>query len=86
MHVEGAQIYQVDRQTNSFQNMYDMLEAKVDCLARKIDSLQKNTLKTIIFVCTNLGYLTLEGPGRQTVDTRSASGVALKTWGYGGSN
>ena len=41
MHVEGPQIYQINRQTNSFQNMCDMLWAKIDCLARKIDSLQQ---------------------------------------------
>ena len=37
MHIEGPQTYQINRQTNSFQNMYDMLEAKVDRLARKIE-------------------------------------------------
>ena len=44
------------------------------------------TSKTATFVCTNLSYLTLEGPGRQTVDTRSTSGVPLKSLGYNGSN
>ena len=48
--------------------------------------MQKNTSKTAIFVCTNLSYLTLEGPGRQTVDTRSTAGVALKTLGNTASN
>ena len=37
-------------------------------------------------MCTNLGYVTLERPGRQTVDTRSTSGVPLKSLGYNGSN
>ena len=37
----------------------------------------KNTSFSPILVDTNLSYLTLEGPGRQTVDTRSTSGVAL---------
>ena len=37
----GTQIYQMNRQINSFQNMCDMLKAKIDHLARKIDSLQK---------------------------------------------
>ena len=32
-------------------------------------------------VDTNLGYLTLGGPGRQTVDITSTKGVPLKTWG-----
>ena len=35
-----------------------------------------------IFVCTNLGYQTLEGPGRETVDIRSTSDLPVKTWGY----
>ena len=37
MHVEGPQIFQINRQTNSFQNMCDMLKAEIDCLASKID-------------------------------------------------
>ena len=40
MHVEGPQIYQMNCQINSFQNMCDMLFAKIDRLARKIDSMQ----------------------------------------------
>jgi len=62
--------------------MYGMLKAKIDRFARKIDFVQKNTSKSPILVDTNLSYLTLEGPGRQTVDTRSTSGLALKTLGY----
>ena len=42
---------------------------------------KKNTSKSSIFVCTNLGYLTLEGPVLQMVDTRSTWGLPLKTWG-----
>ena len=61
-------------------------QAKVDRLAGKINFVQKNTSKTAIFVCTNLSYLTLEGPGRQTFNTRSTAGVALKTLGYNASN
>ena len=49
MHVEGPQIYQINRQTNSFQNMYDMPKAKVDPLARKIDSFQEKHLKIAYF-------------------------------------
>ena len=56
--LEGPQIFQISRQTNSFQNMDGVLKAKIDHLARK----------SLILVDTNLGYLTLEGPGRQTVD------------------
>ena len=42
MHVEGPQIYQMNCQINSFQNMCDTLKAKINSLARKIDSLQKH--------------------------------------------
>ena len=63
MHVAGSEIYQMNRHINSFQNMCDILEAKIDCLARIINSLKKkNTSKLSIFVCANLCYLTLEGP------------------------
>ena len=55
---------------------------KIDRLDRNIDFVQRNTSKSPILVCTNLGYLTLGGPGRQTVDTRSKSGLPLKTLGY----
>ena len=59
-HVEGPQMYQINSQTNSFQNMCDMLKITIDRLARKIDSLQKKkTSKPPILVDTNLGYLTL---------------------------
>ena len=43
MHVESPQIYQMNRQINSFQNMWGMLLEKYYRLARKIDSLQRNT-------------------------------------------
>ena len=32
IHLEGPQIYQINRQTNSFQNMCDMLYVKIYCL------------------------------------------------------
>ena len=54
--------------------MSNILYAKIDRLAKKINS-SKNTTKSPIFLCTYLGYQTFEGPGQQTVDTRS-------TWGY----
>ena len=38
------------------------------------------------FVCTNLGFHTLEGLGRPAVDSRSTSVVPLKSLGYNGSN
>ena len=86
MQVEGPMIYQMIRQTTSFRNMCDTLGAKIDRLARKIDFTQKKHLKTDIFACTNLGHPTFEGPGRLTVDTRSTSGLPLKTLGKDGSN
>ena len=43
MHLEGPQMYQMNRQINSFQNIWGMLLEKYYRLARKIDSLQKNT-------------------------------------------
>ena len=39
--LEGPQIFQINRQTNSFQNMYYMLLAKIDCLATKLVFVQK---------------------------------------------
>ena len=65
--------------------MYGMLQATIDHFARKIDFVQRNTPFLPILVDTNLSYLTLEGPGRQTVDTKR-SGVALKSLGYNASN
>ena len=85
MHVEGPQICQINRWNNSFQNMYGMLEATIDHLTRKIDFVQKKTTsKSPFLVDMNLGYLTLEGPGRQTVESRPTSGLPLKTLGYDG--
>ena len=45
MHVEGPQIYQINRQTNSFQIMCAMQKAKIDRLARKIIRRNKNPSK-----------------------------------------
>ena len=45
----GPQIYQINSQYNSYQNMCDMLQAKIDRFARKIDSLQKQYLKNGYF-------------------------------------
>ena len=58
-----------------------MLLAKIDHLARKICCVKK-TLKNDLFT----DFLTLEGLGRQTVETRSTSGLPLKPLGYDGSN
>ena len=49
MHVAGPQIYQINRQTNSFQNMCDMLQVTIDHLARKIYFVQKKHLKISSF-------------------------------------
>ena len=54
----------MSRQINCLQNMCDMLQAKIDRLARKI--LKRNTSKSPILVDTNL---TLEGSGRQRLTT-----------------
>ena len=37
MHVAGPQICQINCWNNSFQNMYGMLKAKIDRLAKKIE-------------------------------------------------
>lgn len=56
-----------------------MLKAKIDRLARKIDFLQKKKQKkTAIFLCTNLGYLTLEGPELQAYP-RKVVGLTVQT-------
>ena len=36
MLVAGPQICQINRWNNSFQSIYGMLKAKIDCLTRKI--------------------------------------------------
>ena len=44
------------------------------------------TMGHLILVDTKLGYLTLEGPGRQKIDTRSGVGLFLTSLGYFNSN
>ena len=44
MHIDGPQMYQMNRQIDSFQNMSDMLWAKIDSLARTINSLQRKNI------------------------------------------
>ena len=44
MHVEGPQMCQIKRWNNSFQNMYGMLSATIDRLARNTDFVQKKHL------------------------------------------
>ena len=71
MYVEGPQID----------------ELTVGKIARKNQFYAKKSASfSAILVDTNLSYLTLEEPGRQTFDTRSTSGVPLETLGYDGSN
>ena len=84
--VKGPQISQTNRWNNSFQNMYIMNRQQLTVWPGKSIFCQKNTSFSPILVDTNLSYLTLEGPGRQTVDTRSTFGVALKSLGCNASN
>ena len=49
MHVAGPQICQINRWNKSFQNMYGMLKATNDRLARKISFVQKKHLKNSYF-------------------------------------
>ena len=63
-------IAQINRQNNSFQNMYDMLQAKVDRFAGKIYVVKKKR-KTLKIMDNFSDMLTQEGAGGQTDDTRS---------------
>ena len=54
MHIEGIQICQIIRWSNSFQNMYGMNTQKLTVWPGKSVLCIKNTSKTAIFVCTNL--------------------------------
>ena len=49
-----------------------------NCLAGKIDFIQKQPLKTAFWGDTNRPLLTLGGPGGQNVDTIITFGVTLK--------
>ena len=68
-----------------FQNMYDMLWAKVDRLAGKIYFVQKNRKRPKTMDDFS-DMLTLQGAGGQTDDTGLTFRVPLKTLGYNGSN
>ena len=57
MHVAGSEIYQMNRHTNSFQNMCDILEAKIDCLARIINSSKKKKHLKIVYSCVRESVL-----------------------------
>ena len=56
-------IAQMNRQINSFQNISDVLYAKVDCLVRKFNYVQKRPRKTPKIIDNFLDMLTLEGAG-----------------------
>ena len=45
MPVAGPQICQINHWNNSFENMYGMIQATIDRLARKINFVQKEHLK-----------------------------------------
>ena len=49
MHQKTWLIAKINLWTNSFQNMYDMLQVKVDRFARKTFFLQKNDEKQAFF-------------------------------------
>ena len=78
--IEGSQIYQIKRQT--FRICMACYRQKLTVWPGKSILCKKKTPQTAILVDMILGYLTLEGPGRQTVDTRSTSGLSL----YAGSS
>ena len=89
MHIAGPKIYQMKRHINSiytikdiFQNMCDMIGKNWLFGRENRFFARKKKSKLLTLVDTNLGYLTLEGPGRQTVDARSTLGLPLKIWGY----
>ena len=80
---EGSQIYQIKHQT--FRICMACYRQKLTVWPGK-SILCKKTPHNGYLVDTILGYLTLEGSGRQKVDTRSTSVLPLNTWGYDGSN
>ena len=68
-------IAKINRWNNSSQNKCDMLQEKVDRLARKTYFVKKKTPK----IMDKFSYrVTLEGAGGQTGDTRSTFRVLLK--------
>ena len=75
-------IAKIIRWNKSFQNMYDMLQTKVDRLAGKTYFVKK----TPKIMDNFLERLTLEGAGCQTDDTRSTFRPPLKTLGHNCSN
>ena len=84
MHVAGPQIYQINRQKNSLQNMYGMLKATIDWLAKKIDFVQK-TPQNRLFWCARI-WVTWLWKDLDAKPLTPTSGVALKTLGCNASN
>ena len=74
MHLEIRGYLKLTLKIIAFVNMH---KAKVELLARK------NGLLSVARIWVSWFS---EGPGRQTVDTRSTFGVPLKSFGYDGSN
>ena len=57
MHQKTWLIAQINLWTNSFQNMYDMLQVKVDRFARNTFFLQKNAEKQPFFEDSKVSWL-----------------------------
>ena len=75
---KSSLIAKINRWNNSFQNMYDMPQAKVNCLASKT-FVQKIPRKTPKIMDNFSDRLTFEGAGGQNDDTGSTFRVPLKT-------
>ena len=65
---------------HSLPNIYDMLKAKVERSPGKL-ILEKKHLTTAFSWPKNRHHLILGGPGGQTIDSRSTSGLPLETSG-----
>ena len=74
-------VSQMNRQINSFPNMYDTLKAKFDSLTGKFDFVKKKPENTEI-IDNFSDMLTLEGSGRRRNKTRSTLGFLLTNLGY----
>ena len=84
MHLEGPKISLINSYNQSFQEMSISFRRNLTVWQGKLFLWRKNT--TYCFCRTNLDYLAVQGPVRQTVDIRSTYEVSLETLGYNGSN